>query len=403
MIANRFSLFVGIFSILVSSFAFAQKTRTQLEREKKENLKKIEETNKILEETKAQKTVSLGQLTALKEKITNTQSLIYSIASEITFLEGEMAELELIAQSMQQDLDTLKKEYALMVYAASKATNNTNKLFYIFSAKTFNQLFMRMKFMEQYSEERKIQVEQIQKVKKALLGQMERLKVKRNQKNQLLLAQRKQNTNLGALKVQQDNLVQELSKKERDLVKELAERKKSVEKLDKSIGDAIAKEIKKTSNGSSSDKVTLTPQTSLLSNSFEGNKARLVWPVASGFISQKFGRQEHPVLKGIMIENNGINIQTNKGEPVRSVFDGKVEMVTFIGGMGTVVMVNHGEYFTVYGSLSTTNVKKDQLLKAKDIIGDVMTDKNGISEVHFEIWKNMTRLDPQGWLFANTK
>lgn len=388
-----------IFLLLFSFYSFGQKSKAQLEKEKKENLKKIQQTNKILRQTKTKKKASLGQLTALKQQISSTEKLISSISREVEFLNGEMSEIEMIANSMQKDLEDLKKEYAIMVYTASKYQNNYNALYFIFSAQTFNQLYKRLNYLTQYSSERKEQVEQIQKVQESLLDQKERIKSKKQEQDILLATQRKQNASLISLREEKNRLIAELSTKETELSKEIQERKETIEKLEKLIASVIESEIKKTSKGTSSSKVTLTPEAELLSNSFEGNKSKFFWPVASGFVSQKFGVQEHAVLKGVKIDNSGIDIQTNKGEPVRSIFDGTVEYVGFIPGFGNTVMVKHGEYFTVYSKLSKVTVKKDEKIKTKEVIGEVLTDKDGISEVHFEIWKNMVKLDPETWLY----
>jgi murein hydrolase activator len=392
-----------ILFLLISFYASAQKSKAQLEREKKENLKKIQETKRILQQTKSKKTASLGQLNALRQQITGTEKLISSISKEVEMLNGEMSEIEVIAYSMQRDLEDLKKEYALMIYTTSKFQSNYNSLYYIFSSESFNQLFSRLQYLSQYSRERKEQVEQIQKVQESLLDQRERIKKKKVEKDVLLSSQRKQSNQLINLREEKNRVVTELSAKEQELSAEIEERRQNIEKLEKQIASVIEAEIKKTAkvsaNTSSSSKVTLTPETELLSNSFEGNKNKFFWPVASGFISQKFGVQDHAVLKGVKIDNSGIDIQTNRGESVRSIFDGSVEYVGFIPGFGNTVMIKHGEFFTVYSKLSDVSVKKDQKVKTKDKIGEVLTDHDGISEVHFEIWKNMVKLDPEVWLY----
>lgn len=385
--------------LFLSFYASGQKSKSQLEREKKENLKKITETNRILKQTKTRKRASIGQLTALKQQISGTEKLISSISKEIDMLSGEMDEIEMIAEAMQKDLENLKKEYALMVYTASKFHNNYNALYFIFSAQTFNQLFKRYNYLSQYSSERKEQVEQIEKVQETLLAEKERLKNKKQEKDLLLATQRKQNSSLKSLTEEKNKLIAELSSKESELNKEIEERKEIIKKLEKLIASVIESEIKKTSKGTASNKVTLTPETELLSSSFEGNKSKFFWPVASGFVSQKFGVQEHAVLKGVKIDNSGIDIQTNKGEEVRSIFDGIVEYVGFIPGFGNTIMVKHGEYFTVYSKLSKVSVEPEQKIKTKQVIGEVLTDNDGISEVHFEIWKNMVKLNPEVWLF----
>jgi septal ring factor EnvC (AmiA/AmiB activator) len=394
----RFALL--ILFIFISFYASAQKSKAQLEKEKKENLRKIQETDKILQETKTRKTVSLGQLNALKQKISGTEKLINSISKEVNLLSNEMTQIEIIANAMQNDLENLKKEYALMVYTTSKFRSNYNVLYYVFSSATFNQLFRRMQYLSQYSKERKEQVEQIQKVQESLLDQKERINKKRQEKDVLLVTQRKQSNALNNLKEEKNRLVSALNAKEKELAADLEERRQKQQNLEKLIASVIEAEIKKTAKvNSPSSKVTLTPETEMLSNSFEGNRNKFFWPVASGFISQKFGVQDHEIYKGVKIDNSGIDIQTNKGESVRSIFDGTVEYVGFIPGLGNTIMIKHGEYFTVYSKLSDVTVKKEQKVKTKDVIGEVLTDKDGISELHFEIWKNMVKLNPEAWLY----
>ena len=150
---------------------------------------------------------------------------------------------------------------------------------------------------------------------------------------------------------------------------------------------------------SASAAVPLTPEATALSNSFEGARARLLWPVASGFISSRFG--EHQVYKQVKLENTGVEIQTKENEQVRSVFDGQVRRVFFMPGMNNVVMIQHGQYFTVYARLKEVTVKPLQKVKAKEAIGSVYTNKDGVTELHFEIWKNDQKLNPEQWLFKN--
>ena len=121
--------------------------------------------------------------------------------------------------------------------------------------------------------------------------------------------------------------------------------------------------------------------------------------VSKGFISQRFGKHAHPVLKNVVVENLGVDIQTNTSEPVRAVFDGTVATKAFIQGMGNVVMVQHGEYFTVYGNLKSTSVNTGQKVKAKDTLGTVGTDADNVSVLKFFIWKGNTKLDPEAWLY----
>ncbi|MBO2013047.1 murein hydrolase activator EnvC family protein [Hymenobacter negativus] len=145
-------------------------------------------------------------------------------------------------------------------------------------------------------------------------------------------------------------------------------------------------------------RIALTPETAQLSSSFSGNRGRLPWPVARGFISQHFGRHPHPVLKHVTVENRGVDIQTGAGESVRACFDGKVQTVTNIAGMNTIVMIQHGDFFTVYAKLRSVNVHEGQRVTAREVIGTVATDSEGTSEVQFQVWHNSANLNPESWL-----
>ena len=145
-------------------------------------------------------------------------------------------------------------------------------------------------------------------------------------------------------------------------------------------------------------RIALTPETALLSSSFAGNRGRLPWPVGRGFISQRFGRHPHPVLRNVTVENRGIDIQTGAGEAVRSCFDGKVLTIANIAGMNTIVMIQHGDFFTVYAKLRGVTVREGQRVSAREVIGAVATDGDGTSEVQFQVWHNSANLNPETWL-----
>lgn len=401
MIEGKKAFFFVFFLVLMVSFsAYGQKSKAQLEKEKKENLQKIRDAEKILSETASQKKASLGQLSAISQQVEASEALIKSYSNEVALLDREISELNTLIQALETDLENLKKEYAAMIYAASKAHAGTNQLTFLFSAKTFNQFLRRYQYMKQYGEARKNQVEQIEKVTEALSGQKTSIAAIRIEKSLLLEQQVKQSQNLLVLKSKQDRVLQGLTQRESELRKELAERKEAVGRLDKLIADLVKKEIAASSKGTSDTKIALTPEAALLSSSFEGNKTRLLWPVNSGFVSSKFGTHPHPVLKGIMIDNQGVDIQTNQNETVRAVFDGLVKTVALVPGMNNVVIIQHGDYFTLYARLKKVDVRPGQKISAKETIGMVYTDKDGISELQFQIWKNNTKLDPQAWLFT---
>lgn len=393
IISKRIFFIFSILILFASSPLLAQKSKAQLEKEKRENIQRIKDAEKILSETASKKKSSLGQLSAINQQVNASEALIKSYSSEVKLLNGEISEITILIDALESDLENLKKEYASMAYAASKAGSGLNQLTFLFSAESFNQLLRRYQYMKQYGEARKNQVEQIERVTEALSSQKTSIEAKRIEKNILLNQQLAQSKNLLNLKIKQSSLLQDLAQREKELKKELAERKEATGRLDKLIADIVRKEIEAAAASKA------TPEATLLSSSFEGNRARLLWPVESGFITGKFGTHPHPVLKGIMIDNQGVDIQTNQNERVRAVFDGLVKTVAIVPGMNNVVIIQHGDYFTLYARMTKVVVKPGQQIKAKEPIGEVYTDKDGISELQFQIWKNSAKLDPQTWLY----
>jgi septal ring factor EnvC (AmiA/AmiB activator) len=374
---------------------YGQKSKAQLEREKKQNQKKIAEANQILKETTSEKQASMGQLTALTQQISSRAERIAVITREIHTLEGEATELSQIATAMEQDIANLQREYASMVYATSKANNGYARLAYLFSADTFNKLVMRYKYLQQYTEARKTQVKQIQTIRDVLQKQRAKLGQKKQEKDLLLQAQIHENTTLLALKTRQSEVIARLSAREKELEEEVAESKKAIARVDKLVADLVEEErrARLAENNSVNNAGTVA-----MSSSFAGNKSRLIWPVETGFISSKFGEQPHPVLKGIKVNNHGVGIQTSKGQEVRAVYDGEIMTVATIPGLNKLVAVQHGDYTTVYAKLGKVVVKTGQKIKAKQVLGEVYTDKEGTTELQFQIWRNQEKLDPQVWL-----
>lgn len=394
MSAGKVTLILFLLLVPLADVVAQKKTKAQLQREKQQNLEKIKEVEKILTETAARKSNSLGELSALSQRIIEQEKLIASIRSEVALLNSEISENNDIIEALRDDLAKLKKEYAAMIFAAQKANNSTTRLTFLFSSQSFDQLVMRLKYMEQYGETRKLQADQIGKVQDELTGQVRQIESRREEKNKLLHDQLDENTNLANLKKKQNALVKALEKEEKKLKRDLEETKKSLAVLDKKINELIREEMER----EAALAAAAGSRNLELSSSFEDNKNKLPWPVASGFISQKFGRQNHPVLKGIVLQNDGVNIQTRENEKVRCVFEGEVRKVAFIPSFGSTVIIKHGEYFSVYTGLKEVFVKSGQKVTTNQEIGTVISNNDGISELRFRIHKNTTALDPQAWL-----
>jgi septal ring factor EnvC (AmiA/AmiB activator) len=398
-----------LIALLLAPEGYAQKkSKAQLQKEKQQNLEKIKETERILSETAQQKKNSLGELTALNQRIDQQETLINSIKGEVSLLNADIAENNEIIEALQKDVEKLKDEYATMLLSAQKSSGRIDRLTFIFSAESFDQMLMRLKYMEQYSKSRKEQADAIAKVQLVLTEQVKQTELKKEEKNKLLGEEVNENNQLTGLKQKQKGVVRSLEKEEKRLKKDLEETKKAVAQLDELINKIIKEEIEKAEReareareakaNKTNKAVTKSVEASIaLSSSFEENKSKFAWP-ASGFVSQQFGRQNHPVLKNVVMQNDGINIQTKQDEKVKTIFDGEVKMVAFIPSIGNSVIIGHGEYFTVYSGLKEVFVKKGQKVVTAQEIGQLQVNGEGISELRFQIRKNTVALDPQTWL-----
>ena len=188
-------------------------------------------------------------------------------------------------------------------------------------------------------------------------------------------------------------------------------KKKSSElqKLEKQIQKIIKDELKRQRNAarqknsstenSNISEYELTPEGVALAQNFSDNKGNLPWPVKRGIITQNFGLNTVPGTSGVSIKNPGVDIGTPKGSLVRSVFNGEVSTVVRIPGANRVVLIRHGNYFTVYSNLEDVYVKMGDEVDILDEIGSVASDaETGESTLHFELWKNTTNQDPKPWL-----
>ena len=237
------------------------------------------------------------------------------------------------------------------------------------------------------------------------------------EKTSLLGTKEKEKQKLEIDKESKVQMVKTLSEKENELQDKIRQKRKQMAKLDRAIKLAIAREIEaerkrqarnsqRTSTSSKSSgsaktersESSLTPESRALSNSFSANRGGLPWPVDRGFISQHFGVHAHPEFKNITLENNGVDITTSSGSRAKAVFKGTVSAILSIPGQGEAVLVNHGEYFTVYSRLSSVTVSKGEQISTGTTIGQIMEDDDGKYVLQFQVWQGQDKQNPEGWL-----
>lgn len=433
---------VFILFLLISFFttpAFSQtgdKKTLQNKYEKLQN--EIDDAEDLLNSTKKKKENSLNELKLLNRKIDIREEVISNISQQVKTVDQQMDETSSTIASMQDDMSELKEQYAKMVYYTYVNDQKFEPLHFIFSAKSINDAFERIQYVKSFHSFRKDQIDAIEMMSDKLGEKLESIKKDKVEKQDLLTKEEKEKNKLDSEKQQKDKTLKSLQAQEKDLKKQIDKKKKDAVALNKKIQSVIAEEIKKekekaaaiaaaeaakkkeaetkTTAGTETKSTTktttesattktasvnlgLTPEMQLISKNFEGNKGKLPWPVERGTITERFGKHAHPVLKDIMVENNGIDIITTDDAAVRSIFDGSVVNVIFNPSFQKGVIIKHGEYYSVYTNLSDVTVKAGDKITTKQRIGTAWKNpEEEKTEVHLEIWKNTVLLDPALWI-----
>jgi len=400
--------FIYCILLLLLPFIGSAQNKKDLESRKAKLQKEIEFTNKQLLIVSQNKSSTAEQLAALRKKITLRVALINTIDSEINSIGGQIETTSKEITGLETQMSKLKVEYASMIRYAYKNRNVYQRMMFIFAAEDFNQAYKRLKYLQQYSEYRRKQAVLIGQTQTKLSDKKVVLVTRKNEKTNLRNNQQQQKSTLEKEQKEQDQLMKNLTTREKKLRKDLAEKQAAKLKLDRAIEGLIRKEIeaaKKKALASGQKNITntnvfnLTPESQKLSNSFSGNRGQLPWPVEQGAITSTFGEHPHKELKGIMVKNNGIDIQTSKNASARVIFDGTVSGVINIPGAGKALIVRHGEYLTVYSNLESVSVKTGEKVTTKQRIGTVANSSDDDrGEIHLEIWKNSGKLDPIGWI-----
>ncbi len=409
--------FLVLAVVLSSLFLSAQKKSDRLKSDKKKVENEIAKTQKMLASIRKNKKSSLQEVQVLRNQINNREYLITELNKEIYTLELELDLNVKLSHDLDKKLDYMKSDYSRVVYLAYKNRNALDKLTFMLAADDFAQMYRRVKYFTLFSENVKQQTELIEATKKEVDIKNEEIILAKNDKLAVLEGKELEVRRLEVDRRAKTRATESLKKKEKELERELKKKQAKQRELDSAIKRAISEEIKAenarkaaaakkaAAKGAKAPATTttasgfvLTPEEKVLNTSFESNKGRLPWPVERGVKISNFGKYPHPDVPSVQIENRGIDILVDAGTPVRAVFQGVVTGVIEMMGI-KVVMVRHGEYLTVYQNLSTVSVKKNDKVSTKQSIGIVAKSTvSGSHELHFEIWKGESYLNPSLWI-----
>jgi len=394
-----------IFIVFISVQTSAQKSKRQKLEARRVQLQKDKiYINALLSNAKRKENNLVNELKDIKDKINISEDIIGAITNETKELGNEIYLNQLEINKNKRALESLKKEYAKMIYKSYKSKSQNSRMMFLLSSENFLQAFKRFQYMKQYNAYRKKQGVEIQEKTMELQTLTDSLKIKKNLKQALLSDKKQEQSVIEKEKKTQEGLLSQVKQKENKYKRQIRgfikEEKRINAQIDKLIRDAIAASNKKAGKSSSSATFALTPKAKELAAKFELNKGKLDWPVERGFVSTFYGKQPHPVVKSLTIQSNGVRITTNKGGKARAIFSGTVLAIQIMTGNKKAVLIQHGNYITVYKNLENVIVKKGDNVKIKQIIGTIFTDKiTGKTILDFVLSKNATTQNPANWIY----
>ncbi len=423
---KKLHIILVLLLLALVSPTFGQKTKgkskKQLQSEINSLQKEISTANQLLKKTKKDKEMTLNEVNLLDKKIKQRENLIKAYNQQIAVLDEEINTGQSNIKTLNSDLKKLRKEYAKMIVFANKNRSHYDMLGFVFASKDFNQAFRRLRYIREFNEARKVKIDQIVSTERRINDEVEASQKAREEQAAMLKDEKAQQEALQKEKKDLNGQVAKLKKKEGSIQQDIKNKQQQAKKLQKAIDDIIAEEIRKANaeaerkrkeeakKNANKGKATtapapkekgmaLTPAEKTLSSNFVNNKGNLPWPVERGVISSSFGKHASVVSEKVTVTNNGIDIATTEGAQARAVFEGEVASVVKLTGANTVVIIRHGEYFTVYSNLENVTVKRGDKVKTKQNIGTVHTNKTeDKTELHFELLKEQNRQNPANWL-----
>jgi septal ring factor EnvC (AmiA/AmiB activator) len=408
------TMLLSLFTVLL--WGQQKETQEQLERRKQQILIEIKSVQQLLQNERTKERNILSEIEEQNRKINLSRQLIKNVQQQITITNTNIKKNQKEADELQAELNKLKEDYAATILKSYKSKANQSRIMFILSSDNFLQAYKRIQYLKQYADFRKEQGQEVKAKSEELSKALVRLEKQRESQKKLLAEQLQNEKNLQKDLDQQKGLmaiVQKDQKKYNDQIKKKQDETKAIdrkiqqlireaiEEANRKAREAAAKAGKETTKSVGSGKnatFELTPEGKIVANSFKANMGKLPWPVEKGYISLPYGDQPHPVQTHLTIHNSGVEITTEGGSKARSVFQGEVLQVQVMPGGNKAVLIQHGDYITVYQNLSEVYVKKGDAVALKQSIGTIAANSTGKTVLKFLLSHNTDINNPQLWL-----
>lgn len=420
----------------MTSLMWSQESQQEkLEKRKAQIQQEIKDNEKLLQSVKKKEKSAVSVVIVQANKIKLKEKLINTTEKQARLLSNDIYINQLKINKLNRELVVLKEDYAEMIVKSYKSRSEQSRAMFILSSENFLQAYKRAQYMKQYTGYRKMQGDEIKSKSDQLTEYNEKLGVQKSAKQKLIQENEKERLSLLKAKQEQDKLVKSIKKDKNKIAADIKKKQQEARAIDRQIDRLIreaiaeanrkaalekamrkaeaeakagdtkeeiktrAKAIVSSAPAVSSSKIVLTPEEKILADNFKSNRGKLPWPVEKGFVSLPYGDQQHPQFSSLRVHNSGVEITTESGSTARAVFAGEVTSVMVLSPVNKAVMIQHGDYFTVYQNLSSVNVSKGDKVSIKQNIGRIRTNgETGRTVLKFTISQNTTYNNPAVWI-----
>jgi septal ring factor EnvC (AmiA/AmiB activator) len=372
--------------------AHSQDTKVQEERKARLE-REIAIIDRQLADNASKSNTKLADLNLIRKKVANRKELVAQSDRQIRKYNDEIYLTQLEINKINKRIETLTEHYSKLVLSAYKNRDARVWYMYMLASDDLGQAMRRFGYFKNLSTQMKDEARKILQAREELEEEKEKLSKMKKEAEAVKAERVKELESLRKDEAKADNVVKQLKKDRKKYQSQLNSKKKEVQALNREIERIISSTMKKSGSTSSSRKTEVDTK---LAAEFVKNKGKLPWP-ADGAVVGRFGSHRHPVYDIVMPPNNGFDLAVSKGEEAKAVFDGVVRQVMVLPGYNQCVMIDHGDYFTLYCKLRNVTVKADDKVKTGDVLGTVDTI-NGQTQLHFELWQGKTPHNPENWL-----
>ena len=419
---NKFTiskLIIYILSLLIVIDAHSQSSKKkELQKEYNNILRDINQIQKNIDKTAKERSVGLEEISLINTKIEKREKLISNIASQTKVIESELAIKTREVGNIGEEISKLKEEYTKLILWLNKNHSSVNKLAFVMEAHNFKEAYHRIQYIKKYGDFRARQSKYLSNQVDRIMEKINSLNTVKEEKINIIDINLSQKKELTKEKVNRDLVVKKLDTELSEWRKKIVAKNEQAGAINRKIRKIIEDEVRKEQDRREAAKVraakkdaaagitakrepedySQTPE-GKLSNSFRESRGSLPWPVSNGQVTNKFGRQPHPMASDLFIDNSGVDIQTPNNSQVKSVYNGEVVRVFEMPTYQNCVMVKHGDYFSVYSYLKSVNVREGMSIQAGQALGVSGYDEtHGYSLVNLQIWHYQNKQNPQNWL-----